>query len=71
MGERLGASYGPKSSGSLKTFRNEPFGSRSEPDFHMTRENHSFPPGEIPEGRAGVPLQPTGPCAEAHSKARA
>ena len=31
MGERLGASYGPKSSGSLKTFRNEPIGSRPEP----------------------------------------
>jgi hypothetical protein len=46
---------------------NEPFGSRPEPGASLIASTLLLSPGEAPKGRAGVDLQPTCPCARAHS----
>jgi len=42
---------------------NEPFGSRPEPGFLLIASNLQLPPGEVPEGKAGVHPQSLGSCA--------
>jgi len=57
--------------GSTSNSRNEPFGSRPEPDIQMTRTIHLLIYGEVPEGRAGADFQPTCLCASRTLEARA
>ena len=42
---------------------NEPFGSRPEPGACLIASNLRLPPGEVPEGKAGVRVQARGLCA--------
>jgi hypothetical protein len=50
---------------------NEPFGSRPEPGTYWIALFLLLPPGEVPEGKAGVRAQTRGSCALAHSEAAA
>jgi hypothetical protein len=56
---------------SMRTSRNEPFGSRPEPGAYPIASILVFPPGEVPEGKAGDRIQARGSCAGAHSEAAA
>ena len=42
---------------------NEPFGSRPEPGTHRLALIQPLPPGEVPEGKAGVRIHARGYCA--------
>jgi len=52
-------------------YGNDPFGSRPEPGACLIALILLLPPGEVPEGPAGVHLQSICFCAAAHSKAGA
>ena len=44
--------------------RNEPFGSRPEPGVYLIASILQLPPGEVPEGKAGVRVQAEAPARE-------
>jgi hypothetical protein len=49
----------------------DPFVSRPELGAHLAALILLLPPGEVPEGKAGVPVQARDSCAVAHSEAAA